>query len=70
MPTLRGLIARFAAGLAIIALPSYIPAPAAAAPYAAGNRIFPATPTTEDPFVAGEAAFGSVRYYWELSINF
>jgi len=37
-------------------------APALAAPYVAGNRVFPATPTTEDPFVAGEAAFGVTHF--------
>lgn len=31
---------------------------ASAAPYVAGNRVFPATVTSEDPFVASEAAVG------------
>lgn len=52
------LIVQWAAGLALIGFPLPIAGPALAAPYAAGNRIFPATPTTEDPFVASEAAFG------------
>src|SRR5579883_590009 len=33
--------------------------PAIAGPYVAGNRTFPATPTTDYPFVA-DAAYGSV----------
>ena len=31
------------------------------APYVAGNRVFPATVTSEDPFVAGEASVGATH---------
>lgn len=36
-------------------------ATASAGPYVAGNRAFPATPTTEDPFVADEFALSAKR---------
>jgi len=45
--------------VAILTLSLTAAAPVArAAPYAAGNRYFPPTPTTEDPFVADEVAIG------------
>jgi hypothetical protein len=49
---------RRAAWASVSAVALLAPAiPACAAPYAAGEHYFPATPLTEDPFVADEAAF-------------
>jgi hypothetical protein len=49
------LNARILAGAALVVLACLIAPPVfAAAPYVAGNRTFPVTPTTEDPFVADE----------------
>jgi hypothetical protein len=45
--------------LAVLLLSPAVISPAAAGPYVVGDRAFPATPTTEDPFVADEV-FASV----------
>ncbi|MGB8274028.1 MAG: hypothetical protein WCF16_02025, partial [Alphaproteobacteria bacterium] len=55
----RGM-ARRLLGAALYAMSLHLTAiSAAAAPYVAGNRVFPSTPTTEDPFVAGEFSLGA-----------